>query len=623
MRHVIYSLFLISGLLFSHSAQACYANFTHTNACAGDTVWFNALDLYSIHAWDFGDTISGNPNISHDSITYHVYTQPGTYYVTHFNNIGAEWAYETQVIVIGNDCFEASFEASCSGYAYYQYFENQSIGNNLTYSWNFGDPASGTADTSSQVSPTHQYPQTGGVYTVTLTISDGTQTDSYTQTITVGTSCANVSIYSPYILPCVGDSVTLSCSANPGSYPVIIWNFGDPASGASNLATNVQSPVHVFSSTGLYTVSCIVSNGTVLDTAYSYVYVSDCRVWPGDANFDGKVSAEDLLPIGIYYGTTGTARTNPTSAFSPQIAEDWVTPGMPFMYLDDILNFKYADCNGDGIINQGDADVVLSNFGNSSFNNNTTSFMIPQPTDPEFSLNADCASCPAGDWITVTATLGTVNVPANGMYGFTTAVEYNPELILSDSVIADFSASWFGNSQDVLTLFYNDKVNHVLHFGIVKRDSVFVPSGFGEIFNFHFKTKGNAPSGNYTLLPSVSTKLITNRFGFGGFASVANYRDVHLTGSAFNVSGSNAIVPASSLRTVKLFPNFAHDFVTIAGEYPIDELLISDIHGKLLGEYKPGTMNFTFSVEAFSSGVYFVSVKTNGKLESGKLYVNR
>lgn len=623
MKRLIYFLLLCFGLLSSRSAEACYADFTHTNACAGDTVWFYALDLYSIHAWDFGDTLSGNPNISHDSITYHVYTQPGTYYVTHFNNIGAEWAYQTQMIVIGTDCFEANFEASCSGFAYYQYFENHSIGNNLTYSWNFGDPASGTADTSSQVSPTHQYPQSGGIYTVTLTISDGTQTDSYTQTITVGTSCANVSIYSPYILPCVGDSVTLSCSANPSSYPVIIWNFGDPASGASNLATNVQSPVHVFSNTGLYIVSCIVSNGTVLDTAYSYVFVSDCRVWPGDANFDGKVSAEDILPIGIYYGTTGTARVNASSSFIPQNAEDWVTPGMPFMYLDDILNFKYADCNGDGVINQADADVVFSNFGNSSFNNNTTSFMIPQPEDPEFSLNADCINCPAGNWVEVTASLGTANITANGMYGFTTSLSYNPELIIPDSVIADFSASWFGNSQDVLTLFYNDKVNHVLHFGIVKRDSVFVPSGYGEIFNFRFKTKGNAPSGNYTFTPSISTKLITNRFGFGGFASVANYRDVHLSGTTFNVSGSNSLTPATSLSTVKIYPNIASEFVNISGEYPLEGIIVRDIHGKIIADYTPDTMQFILPVEGYSAGVYFVSVKTNEQTESGRIYVNR
>ena len=455
MKRFFYLLLLFTGLTASQNTYACYAAFTHTNACASDTVWFQALDLFSIHAWDFGDTISGNPNISHDSITYHVYTQPGTYYVTHFNNIAAEWSYQTQMIVIGTNCFEAGFTAGCLTNANSLYFPNTSVGNNLTYLWNFGDPASGVLDTSSLQNGSHTYPVTPANYTVTLTISNGTQTHTATQIVSVGASCASVDIYDSYALPCIGDTITISSNANPTAYPVIIWNFGDPASGALNLATNVQSPTHVFNSTGLFIVSCIVSNGSVLDTAYTYVYVSDCRVWPGDANFDGKVSVEDILPIGIYYGATGTPRTNASANWVAQTATDWNSAGLPYMYLDDIINFKYADCNGDGQVNAADIAVIMNNFGNVSMNNNTTSFMIPHPADPEFSLNTIGATQTANTWVEVVANLGNTATPATGMYGFTTFVEYNPSLIVSDSVFADFSNSWMGNATDAITFCMN------------------------------------------------------------------------------------------------------------------------------------------------------------------------
>jgi hypothetical protein len=53
-------------------------------------------------------------------------------------------------------------------------------------SWNFGDPASGAANTSTDANPTHTY-ATAGTYTVTLTVTDddGFATNMTSQTITV------------------------------------------------------------------------------------------------------------------------------------------------------------------------------------------------------------------------------------------------------------------------------------------------------------------------------------------------------------------------------------------------------------------------------------------------------
>src|SRR5664279_5027590 len=87
----LYTSLLLTILLLvgiNQQSKACYANFTHTNACVGDTVWFYALDLNAVHSWDFGDTTSGNPNTAYDDTVFHIYTTPGTYYVTHFDNIG-------------------------------------------------------------------------------------------------------------------------------------------------------------------------------------------------------------------------------------------------------------------------------------------------------------------------------------------------------------------------------------------------------------------------------------------------------------------------------------------------------------------------------------------------------
>lgn len=61
-----------------------------------------------------------------------------------------------------------------------------------TYLWNFGDPASGSNNTSTQASPAHTY-GANGTYTITLTVTNncGTSTDTETVTIT-GVGIASV-----------------------------------------------------------------------------------------------------------------------------------------------------------------------------------------------------------------------------------------------------------------------------------------------------------------------------------------------------------------------------------------------------------------------------------------------
>lgn len=65
------------------------------------------------------------------------------------------------------------------------FFQNLST-NATTYSWDFGDPGSGADNTSSEEYPTHTY-AADGVYTVQLTASNASFTDTYSFVIVVGT----------------------------------------------------------------------------------------------------------------------------------------------------------------------------------------------------------------------------------------------------------------------------------------------------------------------------------------------------------------------------------------------------------------------------------------------------
>ena len=80
-------------------------------------------------------------------------------------------------------------------------------------------------------------------------------------------------------------------------------------------------------------------------------------VWPGDVNNNGIVNEVDLLYLGFAFNATGSPRVDATTDWAGQtITEEW-EGNFP-----NGLNFVYADCNGDGLVNEEDAEVIKANI---------------------------------------------------------------------------------------------------------------------------------------------------------------------------------------------------------------------------------------------------------------------
>lgn len=141
-------------------------------------------------------------------------------------------------------------------------FTNQSSGAVTGYFWNFGDPVSGAANTSTAVSPSHSF-SSAGTYTVCLIAK-------YANAACNDTFCTNVVIENPPS-PSFTFSPANQCSSQPvqftnttsGSGLTYKWNFGDPGSGGSNSST-ATNPQHTFAAFGSgsssYTVKLVVTN---------------------------------------------------------------------------------------------------------------------------------------------------------------------------------------------------------------------------------------------------------------------------------------------------------------------------------------------------------------------------
>lgn len=150
-------------------------------------------------------------------------------------------------------------------------FTDQSTNTPTSWSWDFGDGGTSTAQ-----NPSHQY-TVGGNYTVTLTATNAAGSDAEVKTnyISVNSGAAPVANFSG--TPTSGDaplsvSFTDLSSGSPTSWS---WTFGD---GGTSTA---QNPSYVYNNPGTYNVTLNVTNacGSDGETKVAYITVTGSAAW--------------------------------------------------------------------------------------------------------------------------------------------------------------------------------------------------------------------------------------------------------------------------------------------------------------------------------------------------------
>lgn len=196
--------------------------------------------------WDLGDgTLSDEKN------PVHIYDIIGSYNVTlKVTNSNGCSAVSRKENYIHLDGIKAGFSnvVSTKCFPTKISFKNTSAGNgDISYKWFFGDGA-----VSSLKDTAHTYSD-GGVYPVKLiAMGNNGCTDTVVQSITVSplvsakfTSDKQSGCVAPFNVHFAGQQV-------PGN--TFLWSFGD------STTSNLQSPEHLYSDTGLFTVKLIVTN---------------------------------------------------------------------------------------------------------------------------------------------------------------------------------------------------------------------------------------------------------------------------------------------------------------------------------------------------------------------------
>jgi gliding motility-associated-like protein len=143
-------------------------------------------------------------------------------------------------------------------------------------SWNFDDPGSGAANTSTAQTPVHVFSDSGTFQVQAIaTFACGVDTLNYTIRIADCSCTGNIAASVP---DSCGETISFSVESDK-SLLLVSWNFGNPASGALNSSSEF-APVHRYGASGNYKLRAIALFDCGLDTLEKNLTIRLCEKAP-------------------------------------------------------------------------------------------------------------------------------------------------------------------------------------------------------------------------------------------------------------------------------------------------------------------------------------------------------
>lgn len=306
-------------------------------------------------------------------------------------------------------------------------------------------------------------PTTTGRFAFNIKLEDTTRyalsLADYSFVIAVESCDLTVDAGADTVLLCAGDSALLVASAL-GGLPTYTYTWSN----------GISAPSHIVNIPGTYFVEVSDSFGCSATDTVVVMYAPAC-VWPGDADNDGLANNNDLLAIGLAYGSTGPLRPNTSLNWQGQIGSPWADT------LPGGINMVFSDTDGNGLVNDDDTLAINLNYG---LSHNKGDISEGSVGDPALFFQPSSDSIPAGDTLVIQVMLGVDTLPASNIYGLAFTIGYDPTLVDSGSVHVQYGG-WLGTSgNDLLGLQYDRPLDGQVEVALTRKDLV-NRSGFGTI----------------------------------------------------------------------------------------------------------------------------------------------
>ncbi len=335
---------------------------------------------------------------------------------------------------------------------------------------------------------------------------------------------------------------------------------------------------------------------------------SATNVWPGDANNDNIVNHFDLLNVGLAFGTAGEARLEQGNNWSPVAAFNWETA------FENGVNHKYADCNGNGLIEDTDVIAINENYGLLHGEEPVFEAIDVSEDDPSFYVELPNANDFIEDQeVQIPIILGSNDVPVEQIYGLAFTFKFSEGLFQNMDFEFDFSDGVFGDLDDVLM--YNQTVfeNNQIEVAITRKDQQNVALVNGQLGHFIgiIDDLAGMTEVDVELINVVAIDAFENRIALHTPVST-----VDLTTSTTRILSENA---------VHIFPNPTKHTLTIQNKYQqeIESIQVINIIGQSVLEIIPEQENIQLNVSNLTNGLYFLQVHYDGAQHIQKFQVHR
>jgi hypothetical protein len=439
-----------------------------------------------------------------------------------------------------------------------------------------------------------------------------TVTTTYTLTAYNTSGCYATDSITINVLPSpvitVTSNIESGCSVANGSASISATGSGSltynwlPGNSTTTNISNVPSGDYTVSVTD--NVGCITTNTiTVGDSCYF--------IWPGDANEDLVVDNDDILNIGIAMGSTGPARPNATLNWIGQpLSLSWLN-----YFQSNGVDYKFADCDGNGTVELADTIAVIQNFG-LTHNFRLGGTPVYNATLPDLAITMNQDSLAANSAGSLSVSLGNVSVPASNVYGLSFTLNFDPAQIDAASFGMNETGTWMGiPGTNLMGVLFNQATGMASVEIAITRYNHSNANGNGIIANLGFMTT-NALTGT-----GNSQNVIF---------SISNVKVISAneTVQQVNVVSDNVIVADPALLGIPVFENTA---AISAFPNPFDEsvllnlpatangktcfVTLTDASGRIvLTQQTENSKTVVIHRGELESGIYFCSVRAENEL---------
>jgi len=336
-------------------------------------------------------------------------------------------------------------------------------------------------------------------------------------------------------------------------------------------------------------------------------------VWPGDANNNGIANNYDILTIGLGYGFTGPARTDASLDWIGQYADNWDdflgTAGTV-----GFLNAKFADCDGNGIIEAADTLAVSLNYGMTHGKNEGDADEDSPVLTFELPLDVE-----ENTWVSADVILGNATNGISDIHGLAFSFAFDAGLVQASSVSFTFdSDSWLGSPENLSFSKRLTDGNADVAYTRTDRNNV---SGYGKIGTVNFFVIDNIDGKNETaplLEISASNAYMVNAEGIL----------TQLNTLSASTEISTSIIPnqPTLIDGIKVYPNPANvnsEIFISAGNAQVNYItVINAAEQTVFASKVDDSTSIKLMTNGYAPGLYLMQLQTNEGIISRKIILN-